>query len=58
VKELGELEVRDVSALLHEVELDALIAAAIAATDAATRKKLEILNDYARRQASRASHAA
>jgi len=51
VKELGELEGADVSALLHEVELDALSAAAIG-DDAATKKKLEILNDYARRQAT------
>ena len=49
VKELGELEGADVSALLHEVELDALSAAAIG-DDATTKKKLEILNDYARRQ--------
>jgi ferredoxin--NADP+ reductase len=51
VKELGELEGADVSALLHEVALDALSAAAIG-DDATTRKKLDILNDYARRQAS------
>ena len=51
VKELGELEGADVSALPHEVELDALSAAAIG-DDATTKKKLEILNDYARRQAS------
>ena len=51
VKELGELEGADVSALLHEVELDALSASAIG-DDAATKKKLEILNDYARRQAT------
>ena len=51
VKELGELEGADVGALLHEVELDALSAAAIG-DDATTRKKLDILNDYARRQAS------
>ena len=51
VKELGELAGADVSALLHEVELDALSAAAIG-DDATTKKKLEILNDYARRQGS------
>jgi ferredoxin--NADP+ reductase len=49
VKELGELEGADVGALLQEVELDALSAAAIG-DDATTKKKLEILNDYARRQ--------
>src|SRR5262245_53669075 len=51
VKELGEMTGADVGALLHEVELDALSAAAIG-DDATTKKKLEILNDYARRQAA------
>jgi ferredoxin--NADP+ reductase len=51
VKELGELVGADVSALAQEVELDPLSAAALAAQeDATTRKKLDILADYARRE--------
>jgi ferredoxin--NADP+ reductase len=42
-----------VSALGHEIELDALSAAALAgADDATTRKKLDILADYSRREQS------
>jgi len=53
VKELGELIGADVSALAHEVELDELSASALAGDDdATTRKKLEILTDYARREAA------
>jgi len=53
VKELGELAGADVSAHEHEVTLDELSAAALAAEDdATTRKKLEILADYAKREAS------
>ena len=53
VKELGELTGADVSTLLHEIELDAHSAASLEGEDSATiKKKLEILNDYARRQAT------
>ena len=51
VKELGELAGADVSAVMAEIELDALSAAATG-DDATVKKKLDILNDYARRQAT------
>lgn len=51
VKELGELEGADVAARPGEVALDPLSAAALAREDdPATRKKLDILADYARRE--------
>ena len=53
VKELGELEGADVRVLPGEVALDPLSEAELAARDdASTRKKIEILQEYARRQPS------
>lgn len=53
VKELGELAGADVTARPEEVALDPLSEAALAREDdAATRKKLDILADYARRERS------
>jgi ferredoxin/flavodoxin---NADP+ reductase len=53
VKELGELADADVSAVPEEVELDELSRAAIERTsDRATQKKVELLQDYARRTPS------
>jgi ferredoxin--NADP+ reductase len=50
IKELGELPGADVSALPEEVELDPLTRAALEKTpDRATAKKVEILQEYARR---------
>ncbi len=51
VKELGELEGADVIVRADEVELDELSRAALERSgDRAERKKVEILQDYARRQ--------
>ena len=51
VKELGELEGADIRVLPEEVALDPLSEAELAARDdASTRKKIEILQEYARRQ--------
>ena len=53
VKELGELEGADVACRPEEVALDPLSAAALAQEeDAATRKKLDILTDFAGRTRS------
>ncbi|HSR14251.1 MAG TPA: FAD-dependent oxidoreductase [Gemmatimonadales bacterium] len=53
VKELGELEGADIAVRPDEVALDPVSEAALAANDdAATRKKLEILQEYARREPS------
>jgi ferredoxin/flavodoxin---NADP+ reductase len=53
VKELGELADADVTAHPDEVELDALSRAAVERSqDRATQKKVEILKEYARRQAT------
>jgi ferredoxin--NADP+ reductase len=53
VKELGELEGADIQVLPEEVALDPLSQAELAAgDDASTRKKIEILQEYARRQPS------
>lgn len=53
VKELGELEGADIQVLPEEVALDPLSEAELAAGgDASTRKKIEILQDYAQRQPS------
>jgi ferredoxin--NADP+ reductase len=50
IKELGELPGADVSAVPEEVELDPLTRAALEKTpDRATVKKIEILQEYARR---------
>src|SRR5262245_17652627 len=53
VKELGELADADVTAVSEEVELDALSRAALERNpDRATRKKVEILKEYAHRPPS------
>jgi ferredoxin--NADP+ reductase len=50
VKELGELEDADVTAVAEEVELDELSRAAMErAGDRATQKKVDLLQEYARR---------
>jgi ferredoxin--NADP+ reductase len=53
IKELGELKDADISARPEEVELDELSRAALEKTpDRATQKKVEILQEYARRAPS------
>jgi ferredoxin--NADP+ reductase len=57
VKELGELADADVTAIPDEVELDELSRAAIERTgDRATQKKVELLQEYARRTPTGKQH--